>query len=220
MLLRDFAAITLGHPIHRIAREQSEPTGKRRRGRTRTKAIPEQGEPRKETELVSCQVIGLSALQEGYIDHSALSTSELGSKPGDAYLTHVGDVLVSLSRPFSAAYVGAADEGLLIPSSCAIVRVTGEAATDWNPAYVAGYLTLPPVTKLLASQAGGARSMSISIATLGSLDVPEAPIEIQNEIARKLTSHLEMVHLRRELDQVERSMIVSAYANAIIGKGR
>jgi hypothetical protein len=98
------------------------------------------------------------------------------------------------------------------------VRVQDEHAGEWDSAYVAGYLTLPPVTKLLASQAGGARSVSISVTTLGALDVPKVTIAEQREIARKLVSHLKMVHLRRKLDQIERSMVVSAYADAIVRK--
>ena len=209
MLLRDFATLTLGHPIHRIARQQEDAPAKRRHGRKKTAVTPEPvGEP------VTVRVIGLSALQDGYVDHERLTISRLGSMPSETNMTRKDDVLVSLSRPFSAAYVGKDDADILIPSSCAIVRIPDERRDQWEPAFVAGYLSLPPVTRQLASQASGARSISISIATLGSLDIPVVPIATQQEIARKVTSHLEMVRLRRELDQLERSMVVSAYAAA------
>ena len=71
---------------------------------------------------------------EGYIEKAYIESYELSEELKDEYLTHMGDILVRLSAPYTAVLIDRPDLcGIVVPSHFAIIRVDKRQAL---PEYV------------------------------------------------------------------------------------
>lgn len=97
------------------------------------------------------------------------------------YLTHLGDVLVRLSTPYTVAMIDSQDLcGLVIPSHFAVIRVNREMAT---PEYVFWSLRRDKnrIT-LIQNSSGGAAFATISSGLIANLPITLLPLEKQQII--------------------------------------
>ena len=160
-------------------------------------------------------VITLAAIQDGLVDPDTLETKSVAATTDDSFFTREGDVVMGLTKPFSVALVTRDATGLLVPSSCGVIRTDEAAREIIDPAFLAGYLMLPAVNQLLSSRAGGARLNTLSVRTLAELDVPDLPVDVQRELGRKALAQLELSRKRRELEELELLIVHASYADAL-----
>ena len=99
------------------------------------------------------------------------------------YLTQVGDVVVRLRAPSLAVYIGKEDEGLLIHSLLAVIRVKSDKV---HAKYLAYYLNARATQRILKQDVKGTAIPMLKTKDLERLAVTLPPIEKQKVLVRFL----------------------------------
>ena len=192
--------VIFGRPLHRL---EKMPGG--RRGSASSGSEP--------CELI---VLALPALADGFVDHSQLDEPRsFPTEPPKDTLLREGDVVIQLSPPFSVALARKQDVGILVPSTCAVLRYRDAANPPLHPAYLAAYLALPPVSELMRSKATGATLQVLTSAQIGEIDIPLIDTDRQQKLAELVRAHAEQRRLRREADELESKMVEAAFASVL-----
>ena len=94
--------------------------------------------------------------------------------------TRKGDVVIKLSTPYDAAYVMESEEGLLIPSFCAAIRITNNELM--NAKYLTAYLNTSYVRNLLSLIVSDTNKPMIKINDIRLLEIPNVPAQDMEDI--------------------------------------
>ena len=101
MKLKEVAKITVGQIMPRVSAENKN-----------------------EEEIIgTVNVLAPKAISDGIIVKENLGELQICKKIDEEKFTKEGDVVVKLSTPYDATYVTKENEGLAVPSFCAIIRV-------------------------------------------------------------------------------------------------
>ena len=117
-----------------------------------------------------------------------VSAEEIDSR----YFTQAGDVIVRLRAPSSAVYIEKEDEGLLIHSLLAVIRVKSNKV---DAKYLAYYLNAHSTQRILKQDVKGTAIPMLKTKDLEQLKVTLPPIEKQKELVKLL----ELADKEREL---------------------
>ena len=99
----------------------------------------------------------------------------------EKYLTREGDVIVRLRAPIRAVYVGPSQEGLLVSSLFALIRVTTDRL---SPRYLCDYINSATAQRMLAESIKGTAITTIKNKDLERLAVVLPPLEEQRKLER------------------------------------
>jgi len=116
------------------------------------------------------------------------STEEIGTK----YLAQEGDVVVRLRAPSSAVYIEKEDEGLLIHSLLAVIRVESNVL---DAKYLAYYINAHSTQRILKKDVKGTAIPMLKTKDLEQLEVILPTIKKQNDLVR----FLELADKERDL---------------------
>lgn len=119
------------------------------------------------------------AITRGAIIKENLGEAVLAKPAGNEKYTREGDVVIKLAAPYEAAYVEKDNEGLLVPSFCAVVRITEDDGTDAK--YLSAFLNSSYVRGLLAVMVDVGRPM-IKIGDIRRLVVPKVSARDMKDI--------------------------------------
>ena len=119
---------------------------------------------------------------EGHLNIDEAEPYEATENLKDDYLTHLGDVLVRLSAPYTAVLIDRPDlYQLLIPSHFAILRANQKKIL---PEYLFWFLQREQTKNdLLKSGSGSTSFGTISAGAISSLPIPLLPINDQKQLA-------------------------------------
>ena len=117
-----------------------------------------------------------------------VSSEEIDSK----YFTKEGDVVVRLRAPSSAVYIEKEDEGLLIHSLLAVIRVESNLL---NAKYLAYYINAQATQRILKREVKGTAIPMLKTKNLEELKITLPPLEEQ----KKLVQFLELADKERAL---------------------
>ena len=122
---------------------------------------------------------------EGYIDKSNIEFFELSEELKEDYLTHMGDILVRLSAPYTSVLIDQPDLcGIVVPSHFAIVRVDKRYAL---PEYVFWSLRRDKNRITMLQNSSGSTSFgTISSGLISSLSITLLPLRDQQIIGNLL----------------------------------
>ena len=119
-------------------------------------------------------------------------------KLSNNYLTHVGDVIVKTSAPYTAIYIKKEYVGLLIPSHFVIIRVNKNIAL---PKYIAWYLNKDHVKKFFHMSCTGTLKQ-IKPSTIAETEIKLPTLERQKQVVDLYDiSQLEIELLEKLLEQ-------------------
>ena len=108
MKLKEVAKITVGQIMPRVSAENKN-----------------------EEEIIgTVNVLAPKAISDGIIVKENLGELQICKKIDEEKFTKEGDVVVKLSTPYDATYVTKENEGLAVPSFCAIIRVKEDKLDD------------------------------------------------------------------------------------------
>ncbi len=141
-----------------------------------------------------------------------IASEELESK----YLTQEGDVVVRLRAPSSAVYVEKEDEGLLIHSLLAVIRVKSDKV---DAKYLAYYLNARATQRVLKQDVKGTAIPMLKTKDLERLEVILPPLEKQ----KKLVAFLELTDKEQILLQrlsEEKQRLSQAFLDTIIQQNK
>ncbi|WKY46651.1 restriction endonuclease subunit S [Eubacteriaceae bacterium ES3] len=97
------------------------------------------------------------------------------------YLTRAGDIIIRLSSPNTAITISEDDEGYLVPSLFAIVRVESDL---FHQEYLGIYLNSQYIKKVYARSAVGSTIQIIKTSMLRELEIPMQEVEKQRQIIK------------------------------------
>lgn len=141
-----------------------------------------------------------------------IASEELESK----YLTQEGDVVVRLRAPSSAVYVEKEDEGLLIHSLLAVIRVKSDKV---DAKYLAYYLNARATQRVLKQDVKGTAIPMLKTKDLERLAVTLPPLEKQ----KKLVAFLELTDKEQILLHTlaeEKQRLSQAFLDTIIQQNK
>lgn len=127
----------------------------------------------------SVPVLMPKAIAAGNIITEYLGEAVLAKAAGSEKYTRKGDVVFKLAAPFGAAYVEEDKEGLLIPSFCAVIRITKDNEMDAK--YLTACLNCGYEMNLYAVMAGSSRPM-IKVWDIRNLKIPKVSARDMKDI--------------------------------------
>lgn len=117
---------------------------------------------------------------DGSLDRSMLEAFTASERLNPEYLTHTGDVIVRLTTPYTAILISAETEGVVIPSSFAIIRANRSYVL---PEYLFWLLNTPKVRQQIYENTTGNMLSSVKPSYFNDFRVDNLPIEKQQLIA-------------------------------------
>ena len=126
--------------------------------------------------LLSMKSIG----DDGFVDPSPQDTYFASELLNEEYITHLGDIIVRLTAPFTAAEVTREGCGIVVPTNFAIIRIKHDAM---EPGFLVWYLNTTAVKRNIASQTTGHAVVAIRPHFFSHLSVPDPSREKQKKIA-------------------------------------
>ena len=126
-----------------------------------------------------------SVSEVGEINDLALEEFISDSEIDTNYLTQKGDVIVRLTEPYSAIYIGSDNEHLLVPSNFAIIRSQQE---KYISEFIQCYFNAYQGKNIIRRMAAGSALSAISIASLKEIEIKQYSKEQQEKfiVANKL----------------------------------
>ena len=144
------------------------------------------------------QLLNLKAVTDsGGIDQTALLPFHASETLADHYFTHIGDIIVRISEPYTAVCITEDTAGLLVPSHFVIVRTEPGKAL---PEYVAWYLNRDRIRKKLRLSCAGVL-LQIKPSTVAETDIRLPDLDKQQQIVKlNRLAQEELALLEKQLD--------------------
>lgn len=152
----------------------------------------------------SVRVVVPKAIVDGIIVKEDLGNAVLSKEVDEDKYTKEGDVVVKLSTPYDAAYITENDEGLVIPSFCATIRIAKKNLLDAK--YLSAFLNTGYVRNQLTAKVMGSARPMIKITDVRALKIPQVSMQDMQDIGeayvlsgKKKTTLLEMIETESKL---------------------
>ena len=115
----------------------------------------------------------------GWINENEIDVFFSKEKLENKYLTNEGDIIIRLTTPYTAICINSKQEGLVIPSNFAIIRLKGQ---NFIPEFVALFLNSEIIEKDFFKSSISATIPLIKITHLREIDIPDKPFALQKKI--------------------------------------
>ncbi len=160
------------------------------------------------------QRLSLRALNEtGRLNHADLEPFNAQEALLPSQITQANDIVVRLFEPLLPMVITDSDVGIAVPSQLAIIRLHDQSVL---PAYLQLLLSRKDIYKEIF-QRNSSSQRAITISSLMKLELPIAPIEIQQKAVqlRELTEH--RLQLYQNLIEQEQLLAETLIENMIGG---
>lgn len=159
MKLKEVAKITVGQIMPRVSAENKN-----------------------EEEIIgTVNVLAPKAISDGIIVKENLGELQICKKIDEEKFTKEGDVVVKLSTPYDATYVTKENEGLAVPSFCAIIRVKEDKL---DAKYLSAFFNTEYVREILKSKVMGSIRPMVKVSDLRNIDIPYVTEEDMADIGQ------------------------------------
>lgn len=158
--------------------------------------------------------LSLRALNEtGRLNHADLEPFKAQEALLPSQITQANDIVVRLFEPLLPMVITDSDVGIAVPSQLAIIRLHDQSVL---PAYLQLLLSRKDIYKEIF-QRDSSSQRAITISSLMKLELPIAPIEIQQKAVqlRELTEH--RLQLYQNLIEQEQLLAETLIENMIGG---
>ena len=149
---------------------------------------------------------------KGWLNDGELDVFFSKEKLENKYLTNKGDVIIRLTTPYTAICINESQEGLVIPSNFAIIRLKGQ---NFIPEFVALFLNSEIIEKKLFKSSISATIPLIKITHLRDIDIPDKQFAVQKKIVELNQLQVEEKMLLSRLMK-EKEKLAKASINKII----
>ena len=149
---------------------------------------------------------------KGWLNDGELDVFFSKEKLENKYLTNKGDVIIRLTTPYTAICINESQEGLVIPSNFAIIRLIGQKII---PEFVALFLNSEIIEKKFFKSSISATIPLIKITHLRDIDIPDKQFAVQKKIVELNQLQVEEKMLLSRLMK-EKEKLAKASINKII----
>lgn len=153
---------------------------------------------KREEAACTYQLLNLKAVTDsGGIDQNTLLPFYAAEALADRYFTHVGDVIVRTSEPYTAVYITEQTARLLVPSHFVIIRTDTDKAL---PEYVAWYLNRDRIQKAFRLSCAGIL-LQIKPSTIAGIEIRLPELDKQRKVVElERLAQAELALLEKQLD--------------------
>ncbi|WP_099363594.1 restriction endonuclease subunit S [Fredinandcohnia onubensis] len=151
--------------------------------------------------------------EDGLIVNDSFDDFDSDDYLDDHYFTEEGDVLMRLSQPYTAVYIGKDHAGLLVPSYFAIIKVNETMVLSQ---YVAWYLNTMNVKKELERSQAGSRIPSTNQHTIRNIPIILSPISKQKVLIEFYRLHQKEKMLYKKMIE-EKELLFEGVTQQILG---
>ena len=116
---------------------------------------------------------------QGWINENEIDVFFSKEKLENKYLTNKEDIIIRLTAPYTAICINDKQEGLVIPSNFAIIRLKGQ---NYIPEFVALFLNSEVIEKQFFKSSISATIPLIKITHLRKIDIPDKQLAVQKKI--------------------------------------
>ena len=115
----------------------------------------------------------------GWLNEGEMDVFFSKEKLENKYLTTKGDIIIRLTTPYTAICINDDQEGLVIPSNFAIIRLKEQT---FIPEFVALFLNSEIIEKRFFKSSISTTIPLITTKHLRDMDIPEKPLSLQKKI--------------------------------------
>lgn len=159
------------------------------------------------------KVLVPKAITGGRVMHADLGTVKLKKIVDDDRITRKGDIVLKLSTPYDAAYIEEADQGLVVPSFCAVIRGVDENQADAE--FITAYLNTDYAREMLKSTVAGTTMPMIKISDVRELELPNIEVSKQKILGQAYSLSCQKQDVLREMLSNEQILINNIILNAV-----
>jgi len=145
---------------------------------------------------------------QGVLNEHELDVFFSKEKLEKKYLTNKGDVIIRLTAPYTAICMNDMQEGLVIPSNFAIIRLKVQ---KFIPEFIALFLNSEIIGKKFFKSAISTTIPLIKTTHLRDVDIPEKTLEMQKKIVElnqlQVKEKILLSHLMEEKDKLAKASI-------------
>lgn len=156
-----------------------------------------------------------SITESGLIDDAGFEDYFSVEQIDPQFITKENDIIMRLFEPLSPAIISAKNEGLVVPSQLAIIRVKSEY---FQPDYIYYYLSQKNILRFLSQQDIGTAARGIRLSTLSEVGVPMLPLDKQRLVASLAETHQKRKQLYLNLIEQYDLQSANMISNIIGGK--
>lgn len=160
--------------------------------------------------LDTIKVIPPKAIHEGKLHHDELYDLALKTEVKSDKFTKAGDIVIKLSTPYDAAYIKQEDEGIMITSFCAIIRLKNE--NEVLASYLVTYLNSEVFQNYVQAVVSGAAIPMMTLGKLKDFEIKLVTIEKQKQIAEYYQNICEKEVVMKKIIELEKEKL-----SAILG---
>ena len=154
------------------------------------------------------KVLTPKAIQNGNVNHKDLGLLNISQEADSKKVTKLGDIVIKLSTPYDACIIKEEDEGLLIPSFCAIINNIPEyISKDYLLAFLNSKVYQNQIKNLLIGQ----NLPILSIGQIKKVELPLPSIDIQEDIGKSYKGTLDKIKLLEKIISLESEYLESRF---------
>ena len=154
------------------------------------------------------KVLTPKAIQNGSVNHKDLGLLNISQEADSKKVTKLGDIVIKLSTPYDACIIKEEDEGLLVPSFCAIINnVPDYISKDYLLAFLNSKVYQNQIKNLLIGQ----NLPILSIGQIKKVELPLPSIDIQEDIGNTYKGTLDKIKLLERIISLESEYLESRF---------
>ena len=154
------------------------------------------------------KVLTPKAIQNGSCNHKDLGLLNISQEADSKKVTKLGDIVIKLSTPYDACIIKEEDEGLLVPSFCAIINnVPDYISKDYLLAFLNSKVYQNQIKNLLIGQ----NLPILSIGQIKKVELPLPSIDIQEDIGKSYKGTLNKIKLLERIISLESEYLESRF---------
>ena len=164
--------------------------------------------------LRNVKVLVPKAIAEGNVIEEDLGAADIQKEIDADRYTKEGDIIIKLSSPYDSALIRSGQEGILIPSFCAAIRVKDDT---YNKDYLTAVLNTKIVRDSLAARVAGSIRPMIRILDLKDLDLPSIPAEDMEDIGKAFFLSSKKRRLLQDMISLEKEIMDNIIIESVEG---
>ena len=157
-----------------------------------------------------------SVTEDSLLDVASFETYAASEAIDEQFITKENDIIIRLFAPVCATLIKKENEGLVVPSQLAIIRLKN--GCPYLPGYLSVYLTNERSLENLIVGAGMSAQKIIKVGNVAELEIPWLPIDKQRIISDIANEQLNIVALYKKIIEQETLRTKSVIKDIIGGK--
>lgn len=155
------------------------------------------------------KVLVPKAISNGRVNKEELAEVDVKIDVDPKRITRAGDIVMKLSTPYDACLITKEDEGLLVPSFCAIINNIPEDMILKE--YLLSFLNSKACLMQIKTIVTGSTMAILSVGQIKKISVPAPVLFTQDEIGDRYLQDMEKIRLLERIVKLEKEYLDSRF---------